>query len=275
MLLDACTGRYPLVEGLYHRAGAQPWDTFAAQSNIVGASRMIRHPADPGLLRKLPPFSWFTDTQLTWALPLTERRSYSARTPIIKSGDKAEGLFLLLSGRVRLVHQDGEGHELVAEILREQDFFGELGLFDGADCPLTVETETACEVVFVPRKVVLECLEDNARASLCMLRTTVSRLCATHHKLGKVALTSVRERVAAVLLENGSEADGEWRVEVGAEQIAAMVGASREMVSRVVKSLIEKGVVRRLRRRLIVTDREALAGSVVRAPRAASMQAAA
>jgi CRP-like cAMP-binding protein len=225
---------------------------------------MIRYPADPGLLRTLPPFSWFTETQLTWALPATERRAYPAHASILRAGDKADGLFVLLAGRVRLVHQDGEGHELVAEMLRGPDFFGELGLFDGADCPVDVEAETACEVVFVPRKVVLECLEDNARAAMCMLRRAVSRLCATHRKLGKVALTSVSERVAMVLLENGSEADGEWQVEVGAEQIAAMVGASREMVSRVVRTFIEKGVVRRVRRRIIVTDREGLAGCFVR-----------
>jgi CRP/FNR family cyclic AMP-dependent transcriptional regulator len=234
---------------------------------------MMRQPTDPGLIRKLPPFSWFTETQLTWAMPATERRTYPAHTTIVKAGDKAEGLFILLSGQVRLVHEDGEGHELVAEIVRANDFFGELGLFDGADCPVTIEADTACEVLYLPRKVVLECLEDNARAAMCMLRSAVSRLCATHHKLGKVALTSVSQRVAMVLLENGAEAEGEWHVEVGAEQIAAMVGASREMVSRVIKGLIGKGIVRRLRRKLIVTDRDALTGCFARAPRPAVAEA--
>jgi CRP/FNR family cyclic AMP-dependent transcriptional regulator len=234
---------------------------------------MTRQAADPGLLRKLPPFAWFTETQLTWALPATERRTYGAHTAIVKAGDKAEGLYILLSGQVRLVHEDGEGHELVAEILREHQFFGELGLFDGADCPVTIETESACEVLFVPRKVVLECLEDNARAAMCMLRSAVSRLCATHHKLAKIALTSVSERVAMVLFENGSDAEGEWRVNVGAEQIASMVGASREMVSRVIKVLIEKGIVRRLRRKLIVIDRDALTGCFGRPARPAVTEA--
>src|SRR5215210_141631 len=115
---------------------------------------MMRQAADPGLLRKLQPFAWFTETQLTWALPSVERRTYGAHTVLVKAGDKPDGLFILLSGRVRLVHEDGQGHELVAEILREHQFFGELGLFDGADCPVTIEAESACEVLFVPRKVV-------------------------------------------------------------------------------------------------------------------------
>jgi CRP-like cAMP-binding protein len=124
-------------------------------------------------------------------------------------------------------------------------------------------------VFYLPRKVVLECLEDNARAATNMLRATVARLCATHRKLAELALTTVRQRVAMALLDNVSEADGEWRVELGSEQIAAMVGSSREMVSRALRGLIEKGIVRRFRRKLFVTDREALVDHIGRADRSA------
>lgn len=230
---------------------------------------MTRAPADPRLLAQLPPFSWLTETQLAWALPATEHRSYSTRTTIIRAGDKAEGLYIVLSGRVKVLHEDGQGHELLAEVVGPKEFFGELGLFDGTDCPVTIESDGACELVFVPRKLLLECLEDNPRAAMSMLRASVSRLCATHRKLGTVALTSVGQRVATVLLENGAEVDGEWHVGVGSEAIATMVGASREMVSRVVKGLIVAGIMRRSRRRLIVCDRDALAARV-RSPASAS-----
>jgi len=225
--------------------------------------------SDPALLRKLPPLSWLTQTQLRWALPETRHRTYPARTTIIRTGDKAEGLYIVLTGRLRVLHQDGDGHELLTEIVGPHEYFGELGLFDGSDCPVDIESDTACEILYVPRKVVLECLEDNARAAMNMLRTTVSRLCATHRRLGKLALTTVRQRVAMALLENVSEAHGEWRVEVGSEQLAAMVGASREMVSRTLKNLIEKGIVRRVRRKLFVTDRQALAEQIGRGDRPA------
>ena len=234
---------------------------------------MTRLPSDPSLLRKLPPFSWFTETQLTWALPTTERRTYPARTVILRAGDDIDGLYVVMSGRVRVLHEDGEGHELLTEMVGAHEFFGELGLFDASDCPVSIETEGACELLYIPRKVVLECLEDNARAAIGMLRSVVTRLCATHRKLGKVALTTVSQRVVMALLENGTEADGEWRVEVGAEQIAAMVGASREMVSRVTKVLIREGIVRRVRRKLFVTDRDALASRIGRNRRAPPAEA--
>jgi predicted regulator of amino acid metabolism with ACT domain len=82
--------------------------------------------------------------------------------------------------------------------------------------------------------------------------------------MGNLALTDVYGRVAQVLVESGHEVNREWHVDVGAEQIAAMVGASREMVSRVVRCMIEKRLVRRFKRRLIVLDRDALAAPISR-----------
>jgi hypothetical protein len=77
--------------------------------------------------------------------------------------------------------------------------------------------------------------------------------------MANLALTDVYGRVAQVLVESGREVDGEWHVDVGSEQIAAMVGASREMVSRVIKCMIEKRLLRRYKRKLIVLERETLA----------------
>jgi CRP/FNR family transcriptional regulator, cyclic AMP receptor protein len=93
---------------------------------------------------------------------------------------------------------------------------------------------------------------------MLVLRTVTRRLAEAHQKIGNLALVNVYGRVARVLLEEGHEANGEWLVEPGAEQIAAMVGASREMVSRVVKDMINRGLVRRHKRKLIVIDRPLL-----------------
>jgi CRP-like cAMP-binding protein len=62
-----------------------------------------------------------------------------------------------------------------------------------------------------------------------------------------------------VILDNSVEADGVWRVQVGSEQISAMVAASREMVSRVLKRMIDGGAVSRHRRSLVIVDRDAVA----------------
>lgn len=220
---------------------------------------MSRFAGDPQLLKRLPPFSWLSETQLAWALPTVEHRRYAARTVLQRYGEAGDGLYIVVSGRVCVLHQDAQGHELIAASVGPNDFVGELGLLEEEVCAASIRCDTACELLYIPRKVVLECLEDNNRAAMCMLKKTLRRLCDTHRKLATLALTKVYDRVAAVLLEHSREADGERRVEIGSEQISARVAASREMVSRVIKDMIGRGMVRRERRKLVIVDAAALA----------------
>ena len=220
---------------------------------------MTRFTSDPAALRTVPLFAQLTDTQLAWLLPSLSERSYPARTVVLKGGDTPDGLFVILSGRVRLVHEDGQGHELIAAEIGCQDFFGEMGLIDASPCPASVHTLQPTVVLHVPRTVLMECLDSSGAAAMRMLRTVLERLCSAHYKMAQLALTTVYGRVARVLLEKGEHANGEWLVSVGAQQIAATVGASREMVNRVVRAMVSRGAVRRYKRKLIVTDRAALA----------------
>lgn len=219
---------------------------------------MSRYTNDIEALRRLAPFSWFSSTQLSWALPTIVTRAYGRHAVIQRAGQPGDGLYILLDGRVSIVHEDGNAHELLVTSIGPHDFFGELGLFEGHACAASIRADSRCETLFIPRNVVLECLEDNPRAAMCMLKKITERLCQTHAKLAHLALTNVEQRVASTLVEHCVEAEGEWRVQVGAEQISSMVAASREMVSRVVKKMIAGGIVRRDRRTLVVLDREAV-----------------
>jgi CRP/FNR family cyclic AMP-dependent transcriptional regulator len=161
-----------------------------------------------------------------------------------------------------MVHEDGQGRSLIVAYIGPNEFFGEMGLLETKPYPATVQAVEQCEVAFVPRKTFLECICDNATAALYVLQKVLERLAAAHEKMASLALCDVYTRVARVLLENGRQTEGGWRVKPGAEEIAALVGASREMVSRVVKGMICSGTVRREKRKLVVIDRQALANSL-------------
>lgn len=212
----------------------------------------------PGVLRELPPFSWLSDEELERVLPAIQYRTYPPRMPILHAGDKADGLYIVLSGRVLLIYQDPSGHELVLSAVGPHEFFGELGLLDAGRCTANAQSQQACEILFIPKPLVLQCLENNPRASLCMTRKVASRLREAHNKMASFALTDVYERVTRVILDHGEEVNGEWRVSLGSEQIATMVGSSREMVTRVVRDLIARGVICRQKRTLILVDRDSL-----------------
>ena len=221
---------------------------------------MVRLACSPHVLRGLPLFSALSDAQFGALLPAIQHRAYPARTRIVHSGECADGLYVLVSGRVKVLFDDGDGRELIAASIGPNEFFGEIGVLEGEPRAASVDATEACEVLFVPRKGLLDCVEHNAAAAMAMLRTVITRLDDAHRKMAALALSDVSGRVARALLDTGSEVDGEWLVDVGSEQVAAMVGASREMVSRVLKDMIEKGFVRRHKRRLIVIDRLSLAG---------------
>lgn len=229
---------------------------------------MSRSPRSPETIRTLPLFEKLTDSQYVALTPSLSRESFPPRACLLRAGDAPDALYVVLAGSVRVVHEDTEGHALIAATLGVDDFFGEMGLIDAAPCPASFHTVERCEILRVPREAFVHCLEASPGTAMYVLRIVLERLCAAHRKMATLALMNVYRRVARVLLDNGREADGDWMVEPGSEQIAAMVGASREMVSRVVRRMIRDGSVRREKRKLVVLDRAALARSLAPPPAA-------
>jgi len=209
-------------------------------------------------LRNLPPFCWFDEAQLSRAFSAMQRRRYPARAVIQHANSPADGIYILLSGRVQIVHEDADGREYIAQTIRAHDFFGELGLFEAGNSIGSLHATEASEVLYIPRPIVLDCVRTNARAAMCMLEKVAKRLGACHRKLADLALTTVYQRVATVLIENTSAAEREPALPFGSEELARHVGASREMTSRVIRRMIDCGYVRRHKRKLIVLDRQAL-----------------
>jgi CRP/FNR family cyclic AMP-dependent transcriptional regulator len=217
-------------------------------------------------LKAHPFFSSFNDSQLTWILAAVKECTYGTGQYILRAGETPQGVYVLLSGRVRLLHQDSDGRTFITSDLAENDLFGEMGIIDATRSPASIVAVTPCEVALLPRKIFLECIKENNAAAVYVLRMALERLCAMHEKVASLALTGVRARVARVLLDRSVPAERGWRVEPGAEEIAELVGASREMVSRVIKGMILSGAVLRQKRKLLVLDRAAVAAACAERP---------
>jgi CRP/FNR family cyclic AMP-dependent transcriptional regulator len=93
---------------------------------------------------------------------------------------------------------------------------------------------------------------------MLMLRSVVGRLREADRKIASLALMDVHGRVARLLIELAREVNDVWVVDTGSEEMARMVGASREMVSRVLKEMRESGLIRREKRKIIVLDRASM-----------------
>lgn len=224
----------------------------------------MRSPAlTTSTLRKLAFLSLLTENELAALLPAVQFRTYERRMLIIAPGDPGHGLYIVRSGRVNVLLENERGRQIMLEQLGEDDVFGELGVLNGLANTEVVESQTNAALVFLSREAVLTSLRRNSSAAMFLMNVMAARLAQARRTVGRLALYDVQTQVAEVMLEHGHEEGGHWIVDFGSERISLIVGASREMVSRVIGHFTARGIAARRKRTLIVLDRASLARYVV------------
>ncbi|MGZ8266865.1 MAG: Crp/Fnr family transcriptional regulator [Burkholderiales bacterium] len=213
---------------------------------------------NPAILKTVPLFSLFSDHQLSTLFPAIQHRTYPRHSFMLRGGERTDALYVILSGRAKVVMDDGEGREVTLTTIGPSEFFGEMSLIDEKPRSASVEALEVCEVLYVSKQAFMACLKDNLDVAMLMLRSVVGRLREADKKIASLALMDVHGRVARLIMEQAKQVDGLWVVDTGSEEMARMVGASREMVSRVLKEMREGGLIRRDKRKIIILDRTSM-----------------
>jgi CRP/FNR family cyclic AMP-dependent transcriptional regulator len=138
-----------------------------------------------------------------------------------------------------------------------QDFFGEMGILDDAPRSASVYTLEPCEMLRLSKAGFVTCIKENTDVAMLVIRNLVRRLRDADRQIESLALVDVSGRVARLLMDMAQEVDGKLVVPrmPAKQEIARMIGASREMVSRVVKELEVRGLIRAERRSVVILDR--------------------
>ena len=198
------------------------------------------------LIRRVPLFSTLTDAQAETVAAAVTKRRYKRGEAIVEQGKQSNALSIILNGRARVVTTDAKGREVILAILQPGDYMGEMSLIDNEPHSATVRTEVQTDVLVVGRPEFARCLPENSSMAYAVLRGLVHRLRQADRKIESLALMDVYGRVARSLLES-AVADREGKLvirdKVSRQDLAKMVGASREMVSRVMKDLEERGFI--------------------------------
>jgi CRP/FNR family cyclic AMP-dependent transcriptional regulator len=197
------------------------------------------------LLRNVPLFSGLPEGQLALLTRVVGRKAYPRNTTIIAAGDPTDALYIVISGRLKVMMSDDEGREVILAILGSGEFFGEMGLIDDAPRSATVIAIEPCELLTISKADFKKCLSENFDIAMAVMRGLVKRLREADKKIGSLALMDVYGRVARLLMEMAEDVDGERVVtkKLPKQDIAKMIGASREMVSRVMKDLQTSGYI--------------------------------
>lgn len=186
------------------------------------------------------------DESIATFLTHCHRRQFSAKAAIIRQGDPAGELYYIISGSVTVLLEDDKGHEIVLAYLNPGDFFGEIGLFN-ADASRTalVRARVESEIAQISYKKLRGLTELYPDLIIAMTTQIARRLRNTNRKLGDLAFMDVYGRVARTLLDLCEQPDAAthpdgMQVRVTRQELARLVGCSREMVGKVLKDMEEQ-----------------------------------
>jgi CRP-like cAMP-binding protein len=198
------------------------------------------------LLLRVPLFSSLSSEQADVVANAVTKQRFRRAEIIVEQGRKSNALFIVLSGRARVLTTDSRGREVILATLQVGDYVGEMSLIDNEPHSATVQTETPTDCLVLGRAEFDHCLEGNTPMARAVMTGLVKRLRRADQKIESLALMDVYGRVAHVLLEAATpDTDGHMviREKISRQDVAKMVGASREMVSRVMKDLEERGYI--------------------------------
>ena len=201
------------------------------------------------LLRRLPLFTLLTVAQAEVISGAVIKQRFKRGEALVAQGRKSDALFILLTGRARVMTSDSRGREVILATLAPGDYLGEMSIIDNQPHSATVRAEVQTDVLMLGRAEFARCLTENASMSLVVMRGLVKRLRHADRKIESLALLDVYGRVAHALLDFAvSDTQGQRVIKekISRQDLAKMVGASREMVSRVMKDLEERGFIEAL-----------------------------
>jgi CRP-like cAMP-binding protein len=201
------------------------------------------------LIRRVPLFTMLTPPQVESLAEAVSKKRFNRGGILVEQGENRNALYIILTGRTRVVMTDSKGREVILATLRSGDYVGEMSLIDGEPHSATVVADQQVDALVLGREDFLRCLSENNAMSFAMMHELVQRLRKASQKISSLALMGVYGRVATVLLESAVADEHDVlliREKVSRQDIAKMVGASREMVSRVMKDFEEQGFIQSL-----------------------------
>ena len=196
-------------------------------------------------LRILPIFEKLDNAGLESLMRAAVLRSVAKGEEVLHAGDGADSIYFVLSGALRVEVGDDEGREVILSALGPGEIFGEMGVLGDFKRSATVVAIESSSLLAIAKAEFKQCLKAHPDVALSIMRDLSARLRLADRKIESLALLDVYGRVARLLLEMAETVDGRKVVmrKISKQDIAKMVGASRETVSRVMRDLQLQGLV--------------------------------
>jgi CRP/FNR family transcriptional regulator, cyclic AMP receptor protein len=215
-------------------------------------------------LRRCALFQHVDDARLRTIARTMRHRRFRRNEVIFHQGDVGDSLQIVITGALKIVLPSAAGEEAIIATLRPGDFFGELALLDGAPRSATAAAVEATETLALPRDAFLALLGEDAvltQSLLAGIAAELRRLTGHVEELHFLDLAGrLAVRLARLARERYPKATGSVELDWPYTQsdLAAMIGATRQSVNRLLSTLVDDGLVRVEHETLVITDLERL-----------------
>ncbi len=171
-------------------------------------------------------------------------RAFPKNTIILNEGDETDALYVILSGRVKVFLANEEGKEIVLDTQGPGEYFGEMVL-DGGPRSASVMTLEPCRFQLVPKDDVKELMKSHPDFAMHLVRRLIYRARVLTEHVKSLALQNVYGRLAKLMNELAVAQDGKRVIpdKLSQQDIANRIGASREMINRIIKDLTTGGYI--------------------------------
>ncbi|MGA3038569.1 MAG: Crp/Fnr family transcriptional regulator [Vulcanimicrobiaceae bacterium] len=215
-------------------------------------------------LRNIPLFREFEEAQLQQVAQTAALRTYHKHEFIVREGDPGGQFYIILDGSVAVTRVASDGRETILSILKSNDFFGEMSLFDSSLRSASIKTLSDVKVGVIDEKAFLEVLERSPKIARYLVTALSQRLRAANQLIAATTSQDIRARLASLLL-NLSQSFGE-KAENGIkislrltnQEMANMIGTTRETVNRTLNRFWDEKLIDMRTSHVIVVEPDKL-----------------
>ena len=182
------------------------------------------------------------------------QKVYPKNTILFSEGDETDSLYIVLKGKVKAFLTNKEGKEIILAVFGPGEYFGEMALIDRGQRSATIMTKDRTLVVIFSGKSLRNLLASDVNITLNLLKELLDRFRDAQKKIKSLALMDVYGRVTRLLMQLAEKKDNALVISepITHQEIANMVGSSREMVSRIMQSLTTGGYIKKKNRKIFI-----------------------
>ncbi len=215
-------------------------------------------------IRRVPLFATLSDSEFKSIEHIFLVRNYQRNQVVFLEEEAGNYMYIVLSGKVKVTKSTANGKETILAIHRQGDFFGEMALLDGKTSPATVSAMEDCRIVSITSGDFHRFLMTNDKVVQQIIQVLCSRLRHVWGQIQSLNYSTADARIRGGILQLSRKhgvADARGIIidlKITHQELAEMVGTSRETVTRTLARLQKKGIITMDQRRIILLSPRAL-----------------